>query len=79
LREGRRAGWYAVLFALLFGGGFEIIAGAFFYSHGFPLYQVFTGVPPQGFGWEALYAYFIAWGAALLISYKPIFAKTRNP
>ena len=75
MREGRRAGWYAVLFALLFGGGFEIIAGAFFYSHGSPLYWAFTGVPPQGFGWEALYTYFVAWGASLSISYKPVFVK----
>ncbi|MBI3971542.1 MAG: hypothetical protein HY332_09655, partial [Chloroflexi bacterium] len=30
LREGRRAGWYAVLFALLFGGAFELVAGAAF-------------------------------------------------
>ena len=73
LREGRKAGWYAILFSLLFGGGFEIIAGAFFYSHGFPLYEGLTGVPVQGFGWQYVYTYFLAWASALLISYRPIF------
>jgi hypothetical protein len=78
LREGRRAGWYAVLLALVFGGGFDLIGGAFMYSHGLPVYEVFTGVMRQGFGWEALYTYFVAWGAALSISFKPIFAKRQN-
>ena len=73
LREGRRAGWYAVLFALVFGGGSDLIAGAFLYSHGSPVYEVFTGVMSQGFGWEALYTYFVAWAAALAVSYRPIF------
>jgi hypothetical protein len=76
LREGRRAGWYAILFALLFGGGFDIFAGAFFYSHGFPFYKVFTGVPVQGFGWQYLYLYVVAWIVALLISFRPVFKPT---
>jgi len=74
LREGRRVGWFAVLFALIFGGGFELIAGSFLYSHGLPIYEVFTGVTTQGFGWEYLYTYFVAWAAALALSYRPIFA-----
>jgi lipoprotein signal peptidase len=60
LREGRRTGWYAILFALIFGGGLDIFAGAFFYSHGFPFYEALTGVPVQGFGWQLLYLYFVA-------------------
>ncbi len=78
LREGRRAGWYAVLFALVFGGGFDLIGGSFLYSHGLPIYEIFTGVMSQGFGWEYLYTYFVAWAAALALSYKPIFA-ARTP
>ena len=78
LREGRRAGWYAVLFALVFGSGFDLIAGAFLYSHGLPVYEVFTGVMSQGFGWEYLYTYSVAWAAALALSYRPIFV-VRKP
>jgi hypothetical protein len=74
LREGRRAGWYAVLFALAFGGGSDLIAGSFLYSHGLPIYEFFTGVMSQGFGWEYLYTYLVAWAAGLALSYKPIFA-----
>jgi hypothetical protein len=78
LREGRRAGWYAVLFALVFGGGFDLIAGSFLYSHGMPIYEIFTGATSQGFGWEYLYTYFVAWAAALALSYKSVFV-ARNP
>src|SRR5712692_335249 len=72
LKEGRRSGWYALLFALLVGAGFDLVMGGLWFQHGSPLYQWF-GEPIQGFGWEALYAYPVAWIAALLISYKPIF------
>lgn len=37
LREGRRAGWYAVLFALVLGAGSEIAIGAQWFQHGSPL------------------------------------------
>ena len=74
LREGRRAGWYAVLFALVLGAGAEIAIGAQWFQHGSPLYSLF-GMQPIGFGWEFLYTYFVAWIAALVISYRPIFAK----
>jgi hypothetical protein len=74
LREGRRAGWYAVLFALVLGAGSEIAIGAQWFQHGSPLYALF-GEHPIGFGWEFLYTYFVAWIAALVISYRPIFAK----
>ena len=72
LKEGRRSGWYALLFALLAGGGFDLVMGGLWFQHGSPLYQLF-GEPMQGFGWEFLYAYPVAWIMALLISYKPIF------
>ena len=72
LKEGRRSGWYALLFALLVGGGFDLVMGGLWFQHGSPLYQVF-GEPIQGFGWEFLYAYPVAWITALLISYQPIF------
>jgi hypothetical protein len=78
LKEGRRSGWYALLFALLVGTGFDLVMQGWWYQHGSPLYQLF-GLPGQGFGWEFLYSYPVAWITALVISYKPIFrdAKAR--
>jgi hypothetical protein len=73
LREGRRAGWYSLLFAFLAGGGIDLVIGGQWYQHGSPLYLI---KEPLGFGWEFLYVYLIAWAAALVISYKPIFAKS---
>ena len=72
LKEGRRSGWYALLFALLVGGGFDLLMGGLWFQHGSPFYQLF-GEPVQGFGWEFLYAYPVAWITALVISYQPIF------
>src|SRR5262245_1839861 len=72
LREGRRAGWYAVLFALLIGGAADLITGALWFGHGSPLYRLLGG-QVLGFGWEFLYVYFVAWIAALVIAYQPIF------
>jgi hypothetical protein len=76
LREGRAIGWFAILFALIVGGTFDLVMGALWFTHGSPLYRL-VGIPvhPHGFGWEFLYVYFLAWIAALTISYKPIFAK----
>jgi len=68
LREGRRVGWYSVLFALLVGGLADLLIGAQWYQHGSPLYA-----ESLGFGWQFLYVYFIAWIAALVMSYRPIF------
>ncbi len=78
LKEGRRSGWYALLFALLVGAGCDLVMQGGWYQHGSPLYQWFGG-ESQGFGWEFLYSYPVAWIAALVISYKPIFrdAKAR--
>jgi len=74
LRAGQRAGWYAVLFALIVGGVFDVVIGIAWYQHGAPLVR-FLGQQPLGFGWEFLYGYFIAWSTALAISYNSIFAK----
>jgi hypothetical protein len=73
LREGRRSGWFAVLAALLIGGGFDLVMGGLWYQHGSPLYRLF-GASPLGFGWEFLYVYLVAWGATLAISYRAVFA-----
>jgi hypothetical protein len=56
------------------GGLSELFIGAQWFQHGSPVYSLF-GVQPIGFGWQFLYVYFVAWIAALVISYKPIFAK----
>jgi len=72
LKEGRRAGWYALLFAVVVGGGIDLIMGGLRYQHGSPLYFMER---PLGFGWEFFYVYLVAWVAALVLSYKPIFAK----
>jgi hypothetical protein len=72
LREGRRAGWYPVLFALVIGGGLDLVMGGLWYQHGSPIYLTPGAL---GFGWEFFYVYMVAWAAALVISYRPIFAK----
>lgn len=65
LREGRRVGWYGLLFALLFGGGLELLGGGGIFVHGLPPHSIPVGL--------ALYAYFAAWGSALVIAYEPVF------
>ncbi len=72
LKEGRRAGWYALLFAVVAGGGIDLVMGGLWYQHGSPLYFM---EEPLGFGWQFFYVYLVAWVAALVLSYKPIFAK----
>lgn len=74
LREGRRSGWFSILFALLVGGISELFIGGLWFQHGSPLYSLF-GVQPVGFGWQFLYMYLVAWIAALTISYRPIFKR----
>ncbi len=69
LWEGRRAGWFAVLFALLVGGTLEVVMNGptgLLFQHGF-------GPEPTP-GGEAIFGYPLAWLAALAIGYKPIFA-----
>jgi len=76
LREGRRAGWFTVLGALVVGGSFDLVLGGIWYEHGSPLYGPFGVEQPEGFGWPLLYVYLFAWTAALVISYRPIFHQT---
>lgn len=66
LRQGTRAGWIAVLLALLLGGGFELSGAAGTLFHGFP--------PSWAMG-LVIYAYPLAWGSALVISYRSVFRK----
>jgi len=76
LSEGRRAGWFAVLLALLVGGTLEVVMNGptgLLFQHGFSI----TESMPQG---TALFGYLFAWLAALAIAFKPIFSgrgKTR--
>ena len=65
LRAGSRIGWYAVLFALVFGSAFELVAGSTIFAHGFPPHSIPLGL--------FLYSYIAALGSALLISFRPIF------
>lgn len=68
LREGRRAGWYAVLLALLVGGTLEVVMNGptgLLFQHGFG--------PESTPGGEAIFGYALAWLAALALGYKPIF------
>ena len=58
LRERRRSGWFAVLFALLVGGSLELVMNGptgYLYHH------------------IGLYGYVVAWLAALVLAYKPTF------
>ena len=58
LRERRRSGWFAVLFALLVGGSLELVMNG-------PTGRLYHHI--------GLYGYVFAWLAALVIAYKPIF------
>lgn len=77
LRDGRKVGWYAVLFALIAGGGSDLVLGAFWFQHGSPIYRLIGLEGMGGWGWQMLYLYIVAWTAPLAISYRPIF--TRKP
>jgi hypothetical protein len=71
LREGRRAGWYAVLFALVVGGTLELLMNGpagLLYHHGF--------APNTTPGGEALYGYLVAWTAALALAHGPVFRRS---
>ena len=57
-REGRRSGWFAVLFALLVGGGLELVMTS-------PIGYLYHHI--------GLYGYPVAWAAALVIAFKPTF------
>jgi hypothetical protein len=69
LRQGKRTGWYAILVALLIGGGFELSGAPGMLYHGFP--------PTWALG-LAIYAYPLAWANALVISYRAVFSPGNN-
>ena len=72
LRQGRRSGWYTVLFACLAGGSLELVMNGptgILFRHGFSNADSL----PQG---TFLFGYLFAWLAALTISYLPIFRPT---
>ena len=77
LLHGRRSAWYAIIGVLLVGGGAELLAGAFIFQHGSPIYALF-GIPIRGFGWQFLYLYLITWPCALAVSFRPIFRKNKE-
>jgi hypothetical protein len=77
LLHGRRTAWYAILTVFVVGGAAELLAGAFIFQHGSPIYTLF-GIPIQGFGWGFLYLYLIAWPCALAVSFRPIFGKSKT-
>jgi hypothetical protein len=69
LREGRQAGWWALLFVLLAGGTLELVMNGplgILFQHGLnPIESI-----PQG---TVLFGYLFAWMAALVISWRPSF------
>ena len=72
LLQGQPAGWFTVLGALAIGAGSELVAGGLWFQHGAPWYALISG-QVTGFGWEWLDIYPLAWAAALIIAYRPIF------
>lgn len=64
-RNGSRGEWYAILFGLVLGGGFELLAASTVFPHGFPPKSIPLGL--------FVYAYIPALAAALAISYRPVF------
>jgi hypothetical protein len=64
LREGRRSGWFAVLFVTLVGGGLEL---------------AMTGPTGRLYHHIGLFGYPVAWLAALALAYKPIFRGAPTP
>lgn len=65
LRARSRGGWYAILFGLVLGGGFELLAASTVFPHGFSPRSIPLGL--------FLYAYIPAFTSALAISRRPIF------
>ena len=78
LRAGSKHAWYMLLGALLIGGGLDLVLGGSLYQHGSPLYALLDIQEREGFGWQFLYLYIVAWASALVISYRPIFAADRE-
>lgn len=65
LREGRRAGWFALLAAFAIGMVGETVTAVTIGFHGDPAQFLSWGL--------ALWAYPVAWVAALALSYRPVF------
>lgn len=78
LLRGRRTAWYAILGALIIGGGSELLVGRFLYQHGSPIFALFGVEDPIGSGWDALYLYPISWAGALVVSFHSIFRSSNN-
>jgi hypothetical protein len=76
LRRGERWAWNALLVYLLIGASVDAIEVLFIYPHGFPL-----GITPpdgvRGFGWAAIAAWILIWGAALLYCRPQLKERTR--
>ena len=78
LRDGRRAGWFTLLSALTIAGGVELFLANIWFSHG-----VAEDVTPgaetfEDLSFMFLYTYLVAWSAALVLSYRPVFAKSHS-
>jgi hypothetical protein len=63
LREGRRSGWFTVLFVTLFGGSLELVMNG-------PTGRLYHHI--------GLYGYVAAWVAALAIAYAPTFTPSHT-
>jgi len=71
LLEGRREGWFAVLFATLVGGTIEVVMNGptgLLFQHGLSSSQSLAAG-------TVLWGYLVAWLAALVIAYPPIFRR----
>lgn len=62
MRRGDVGAWWAVLAALVVGGGSDIAAYLALYSHGFPVGAV------GGFGWPPVVASIVAWASGLALA-----------
>ena len=65
LKKGNPTGWYSVLFALIIGGGTDLLMVIFIFPHGIEPYSSPLGI--------ALYSYHFSWIMALIISRKEVF------
>lgn len=63
LREGRRSGWFTMLFVTLAGGSLELVMNG-------PTGWLYRHI--------GLYGYVVAWVSALVLAYRPTFKRTVN-
>lgn len=65
IRRGDPIGWFGLVVLVVIGVGAEVATAAVTTPH---------GVPPRWWSWGlALWAYPVAWGVALALSFRPIF------